>query len=82
MQGEIDIAIGDDSPATYFRALWRQCGDGEARYGGITDAEVLRENLATHCILESVDEAGAVGDYAEFLQQRRLLITGKIRDYY
>ena len=82
MQGEINIAIGDNPPATYFGALRRQCGNGEARYGGITDADVLRENLATHCIPEGMDEAGEVGDYTEFLQQRRLLMAGKIRDYY
>ena len=82
MQGEINIAISDHPPATYFGALWRQCGNGEARYGAITDADVLRENLATHCIPEGVDEAGKVGDYAEFLRQRRLLMAGKIRDYY
>ncbi len=81
MQGEINIAIGNDPPASYFGALWRQCGNGEARYGGITDADVLRENLATHCIPEGMDEA-EVGDYAGFLQQRRLLMAGKIRDYY
>lgn len=82
MQGEINIAIGDDPPAAYFGALWRQCGNGEAQYGGITDADVLRENLATHCIPAGMDEGGKVGDYIEFLQQRRLLMAGKIRDYY
>ena len=82
MQGEINIAIGDDPPATYFGTLWRQCGNGEVRYGGIIDSDVLRENLATHCIPEGMDEAGKVGDYTEFLQRRRLLMAGKIRDYY
>lgn len=82
MQGEINIAIGDDPPAMYFEALWRQCGNGKARYGAITDADVLSENLATHCIPEGMDEAGKVGDYTEFLRQRRLLMVGKIRDYY
>ena len=81
MQGEINIAIGDDPPAAYFGALWRQCENGEARYGGITDADVLRENLAAHCIPEGMDEA-EVRDYAGFLQQRRLLMAAKIRDYY
>ena len=81
MQAEINIAIGDDPPAAYFGALWRQCDNGEARYGGISDADVLRENLAAHCIPESMEEA-EVGDYAGFLQQRRLLMAGKIRDYY
>lgn len=82
MQGEINTAIGDDPPATYFGALCQQCANGEARYGGITESDVLRENLATHCISEGMYETGEVGDYTEFLQQRRLLMAGKIRDYY
>ena len=82
MQGEINIAIGDDPPATYFEALWRQCANGKVWYGGITNAEVLRENLTTHCIPENVNEAGKADDYTEFLRQRRLLMSGKIRDYY
>ena len=81
MQGEINIAIGDDPPATYFQALWQQCKNSKARYGGITDADMLRENLATHCIPDGMEEA-EVGDYAGVLQQRRLLMAAKIRDYY
>ena len=50
MQGEINIAIGDDPPTAYFGALWRQCENGKARYGGITDADELRTNLVAHCI--------------------------------
>ena len=81
MQGEINISIGDKPPAAYFGALWRQCESGKARYGGTTDADVLRANLAAHCIPEGMEEA-EVGDYAGFLQQRRLLMAAKIRDYY
>ena len=81
MQGEINIAIGDDPPATYFGALWRQCENGEARYGGITDAHVLSENLAAHCIPDNMEGADIRG-YDSFLRQRRLLMALKIRDYY
>ena len=81
MQGEINIAIGDDPPAAYFSALWRQCENGEARYGGITDADELRINLVAHCIPHGMEEA-EVGDYDGFLKERRLLVAGKIRDYY
>ena len=81
MQGEINIAIGDDPPATYFGALWRQCENGEARYGGITHADGLRTNLAAHCIPQGMD-APEVSDYDEFLKERRFLMAGKIRDYY
>ena len=81
MQGEINIAIGDDPPAAYFGALWRQCENGGARYGGITDADELRSNLMSHCIPHGMEKA-EVGDYDGFLKERRLLMAGKIRDYY
>ena len=81
MQGEINIAIGDDPPTAYFGALWRQCENGKARYGGITDADELRTNLVAHCITHGTEEA-EVGDYDRFLKERRLLMAGKIRDYY
>ena len=81
MQGEINIAIGDDPPAVYFGTLWRQCENGEARYGRITDADVLRANLVAHCIPQSIDEAEVSG-YDGFLRERRLLMSEKMRDYY
>ena len=81
MQGEINIAIGDDPPSAYFGVLWRQCENGEARYGGITDADALRTNLVAHCIPHGMEEA-EVGGYDGFLKERRLLMAGKIRDYY
>ncbi len=81
MQGEINIAIGDDPPAAYFGELWHQCKNGEARYGGITDAEDLHANLVAHCIPQGMD-AAEVRDYDRFLKERRLLMARKIRDYY
>ena len=81
MQAEINIAIGDDPPTAYFGALWRQCENGEPRYGGITDADELRTNLVAHCIPHGMEEA-EVCDYDGFLKGRRLLMAGKIRDYY
>ena len=81
MQGEINIAISDDPPASYFSALWQQCNNGKARYGGITDAAELRANLEAHCIPSDMDTA-EVRDYDRFLKERRLLMAGKIRDYY
>jgi len=81
MQGEINISIGDAPPATYFSALWKQCKNGKIQYGGIADTEELRENLAAHCIPSGVDMA-SVSDYDRFLDDRRLLMAHKIRDYY
>ena len=81
MQSEINIALGALPPATYFQALWEQCRSGETRYGGITDAQQLRENLESHCIPEGMD-AIDIRDYDMFLQKRRELMAAKIRDYY
>ena len=81
MQGEINIAIGDDPPAAYFGALRRQCENGEVRYGGITDAAELSANLTAHCIPQGMENA-EVGGYDGFLSERRLLMACKIRDYY
>ncbi len=81
MQSEINIAIRDDPPGTYFQALWKQCENGKPQYGGITDADQLRANLAAHCIPEGMEEA-SIHDYDKFLQERRALMAAKIRDYY
>ena len=81
MQSEINIAISDHPPASYFRALWNQCKNGTPQYGGITNAEQLRTNLAVHCIPQGMDQA-SVQDYDKFLQQRRILMANKMRAYY
>ncbi len=81
MQSEINIAIRDDPPETYFQALWKQCEGGKPQFGGITDADQLRANLAAHCIPQGMEEA-SIHDYDKFLQERRALMAAKIRDYY
>ena len=81
MQSEINIAIGDNSPADYFRTLREQCEDGEVCYGSITDADQLNSNLAEHCIPKEIHEVGHKG-YENFLQKRRSLMSAKIRNYY
>lgn len=81
MQSEINIAIGALPPEKYFSELWEQCRNGATRYGGITDADQLQENLAAHCIPERMDAASVEG-YDTFLQGRRELMATKIRAYY
>ena len=71
MQGEINIAIGDQPPSTYFRELRRQCENGTSRYGGITKADQLRANMEAHCIPQGMDEVG-IDDYNGFLQRRQI----------
>ncbi|MDE0272466.1 MAG: hypothetical protein OXP11_14835, partial [Gammaproteobacteria bacterium] len=81
MQGEINIAIGDDPPATYFSALEDQCNGGEALYGGITCADELQVNLDAHCIPPRMDKV-RIENYEAFLKKRRILMARKIRDYH
>lgn len=81
MQSEINISIGALAPASYISDMWEQCNNGAVRFGGITDADQLRENLAAHCIPDGLETADAAS-YAEFLKERRGLMASKIRDYY
>jgi hypothetical protein len=80
-QSEINIAIGDKAPATYFKELAEQCAGGKRKYGGITDRDELKENLVVNCIPEAMGD-GAVPDYDEFLEQRRKLMAAKIKTYF
>ena len=77
MQREINIAIGDTAPTTYFSQLQSGCREGVPPYGGISNSEELRKNLEAHCIPEDVFD-----NYDKFLEERRKLIVAKIRDYY
>ncbi len=81
MQSEINMAIGDEEPARYMSKALEQRATGTTRYGGISDADQLRRNLAAHCIPEGIETA-SVERYDDFLRERRLLMASKIRDYY
>jgi len=81
MQEEINIRIGNKAPNVYFRELTEQCSGGPVKYGGITTMEALQKNLEMNCIPESIFQAD-FSQYQDFLQQRRVLMARKIRDYY
>ena len=81
MQQEINIAIGAKSPDTYFKELKTQCEGGKIKYGGIDNVEELYKNLDAHCIPRSIVEM-TVDSYDSFLEERRKLISRKIKDYY
>ncbi len=80
-QSEINIAIGDDPPATYFPEVAAQCNGGSKRYGGITDAQNLRENLSDHCLPASLLD-GVIPAYDEFLEERRRLMALKMKAWF
>jgi hypothetical protein len=83
MQSEINISIGDNSPANYFSKLLECChnGDEKAVYGAITDLNQIKDNFAMHCIPEGMENK-TIEHYEEFLQERRKLMAKKIKKYY
>lgn len=83
MQSEINIAIGDKSPADYFSKLLEHCSNGNKNfaYGAITDLDEIKDNFAIHCIPEGMENKN-IDHYEEFLQERRKLMAQKIKKYY
>jgi len=80
-QSEINIRLGNVSPAEYMQNVIAQCQGGPVRYGGITDTAQLWQNLAANCVPESITGM-TIDDYDRFLDERRRLMAKKIRDYY
>lgn len=80
-QSEINIAVGDKAPEVYFKELAEQRAGGAKKYGGITDATDLRDNLRMSCLPESLLD-GNIPDYDDFLEQRRKLMAQKIKAWF
>lgn len=80
-QTEINIAIGDKAPETYFAELAAQCSGGVQKYGGIDDLEELKANLRANCVPERLLD-GDVPAFDDYLEERRTLMAAKIREYF
>lgn len=80
-QSEINISIGSKSPEIYFKQLVEQCNGHAKKYGGITDYPEMRANLAMNCIPEAMLD-GQIGDYSDFLVERRKLMALKIKAWF
>lgn len=80
-QTEINLAIKDSAPFEYFKEILDQCNGGTLKYGGITDINDLKNNLAQNCIPESVFNM-SIDNYFDFLKERRTLMAKKIKNYY
>lgn len=80
-QSEINIAIGDKPPTTYFKELMEQCNGGRRKFGGITDERELRTNLRMNSLPDSLID-GTIPEYDDFLEQRRRLMALKIRSWF
>jgi hypothetical protein len=81
MQSEINIQIGNRAPCEYFSTIMEQCSGGKLKYGGICDNKSLMSNLKMNCIPENISSMD-INRYEEFLNQRRLLMAKKIKEYY
>ncbi|HEV7280405.1 MAG TPA: DUF262 domain-containing protein [Pirellulaceae bacterium] len=80
-QSEINIAIGDRDPQSYFKELAEQCAGGPKKYGGLTDRAELAANLRANCLPESLLD-GEIPEYEAFLRERRKLMAQKIRTWF
>jgi hypothetical protein len=81
MQSEINIAVGNKSPKDYFTQLNQQCSGGKLKYGAICEPDELKENFKMNCIPAGM-EVRELQHYDEFLEERRKLMSGRIRLYY
>lgn len=81
LQQEINIRIGDDAPAEYMAEVYNQCNTKKPVYGGITDVDILRDNLKQNCIPDGFEKM-RIEDYEVFLEERRKLMAEKNRAYY
>jgi hypothetical protein len=81
MQTEINVKVGNRAPNDYFAILKEQCNGGDLRFGGINDISTLHANLQDNDIPESIMDM-TIENYSDFLEQRRKLISLKLRYYY
>lgn len=78
---QVNKAILDDAPCSYFSKAFEQCETKQLIYGNITDLDVLRKNMEQNCIPANIIEMEHI-DYDSFLNERRKLMAKKIKAYY
>ena len=78
---QVNKAISDDAPATYFTKVKEQCVTKDIVFGNISTEEMLAENLKENCIPNNIFEM-TVEKYDDFLQERRKLMAKLIQGYY
>jgi len=80
-QSEINIKIGNKPIEKYLQEVKEQCNGGNLKYGGITNFDLILENLKQNAVPKNIFEM-TMDDYQEFLSQRRKLMAQKMRIYY
>lgn len=81
MQSEINIKIGQKSPADYMEVIKEQCNGTPIKYGSIDSERILKGNLIANCIPLSIYDGNAE-NFEGFLEARRKLMAKKIKEYY
>lgn len=77
----VNESIGKKTPKEYFGKALAQCETKKAEVGSIIDKDELMRNLAANCIPSGIFDMG-LGDYDNFLIERRKLMAEKIKKYY
>jgi hypothetical protein len=80
MQSEINIKVGNKAPSDYFNAVGDQLLSGKL-ITGINTEEDLKKNMEANCIPAEIASMD-YGNYGEFLEMRRKMMSEKIRKYY
>lgn len=81
MQSEVNIKVGNRPPEVYFNELRENILKNQFIYGAIESEDELMVNLRRNCIPATVFDY-TFDDYENFLAERRLLMTQKIKAYY
>jgi len=80
-QSEINIKIGNKPVEKYLAEVKDQCNGGGLIYGGITELNLIYDNLKQSAIPKTIFDM-TTDDYPEFLLQRRAMMAEKMRQYY
>ncbi len=80
-QSETNIKIGNKPIEKYLTEVKDQCNGGGLIYGGITELELLYDNLKQNAVPLAIFEM-TMEDYQDFLLQRRKEMAKKMRNYY
>lgn len=81
MQSEINIKVGNKPPKEYLSQMKNQVIDGELSYGLIENMSDLNLNFGQNCIPDNIFDLD-IADYETFLDDRRKLMTQKVKEYY
>ena len=80
-QSETNVKIKDAAPCEYMARMKQQVSGEGTFFGGITDMDDLKANLAENCVPEAFMDMD-IFDYQVFLDMRRTMMAQFIREYY